>query len=81
MFNPHYEDMKFMTEDEFLNKFPEFVCPATGGRLVYCVKRQSFISPIAKLAYPIKNKIPIMVAEEANPLSDEDVEEILKNSV
>ena len=44
------------------------VCPVTKGPLNYDTERQELISEKAKLAYPIKDGIPIMLAEEARPL-------------
>tara|TARA_Y100000588_G_C13618048_1_gene654154 strand:- start:178 stop:369 length:192 start_codon:yes stop_codon:yes gene_type:complete len=44
------------------------VCPVTKGPLNYDKERQELISEKAKLAYPIKDGIPIMLAEEARPL-------------
>jgi uncharacterized protein YbaR (Trm112 family) len=46
------------------------VCPLTKGRLDYDVERQELISRQAKLAYPIRDGTPIMLAEEARPLTD-----------
>ncbi|HZB37990.1 MAG TPA: Trm112 family protein [Beijerinckiaceae bacterium] len=46
------------------------VCPLTKGRLDYDVERQELISRQAKLAYPIRDGIPIMLPEEARPLTD-----------
>jgi uncharacterized protein len=44
------------------------VCPLTKGRLEYDAERQELISRSAKLAYPIRDGIPIMLPEEARPL-------------
>ena len=44
------------------------VCPLTKGRLDYDAERQELISRAAKLAYPIRDGIPIMLPEEARPL-------------
>ena len=44
------------------------VCPLTKGRLEYDAERQELISRQAKLAYPIRDGIPIMLPEEARPL-------------
>lgn len=41
------------------------VCPLTKGRLEFDSERQELISPTAKLAYPIRDGIPIMLPEEA----------------
>jgi len=44
------------------------VCPLTKGPLEYDRKRQELISRAAKLAYPIRDGIPIMLPEEARKL-------------
>jgi len=44
------------------------VCPVTKTPLVYDEAAQELISNSAKLAYPIKNGIPILIAEEARSL-------------
>jgi len=41
------------------------VCPLTKGPLEYDAARQELISRSAKLAYPIRDGIPIMLPEEA----------------
>ena len=46
------------------------VCPLTKGTLEYDAGRQELISRSAKLAYPIRDGIPIMLPEEARPLTD-----------
>jgi uncharacterized protein YbaR (Trm112 family) len=50
-------------------KLLEFlVCPVTRGPLEYDAEKQELISRSAKLAYPIRDGIPIMLAEEARKL-------------
>jgi uncharacterized protein YbaR (Trm112 family) len=44
------------------------VCPLTKGPLEFDAARQELISRAAKLAYPIRDGIPIMLPEEARPL-------------
>jgi uncharacterized protein len=44
------------------------VCPLTKETLEYDSARQELISRRAKLAYPIRDGIPIMLPEEARPL-------------
>ena len=44
------------------------VCPVTKGPLEYDSTRQELISRAAKLAYPIRDGIPIMLPEEARRL-------------
>ncbi|MBZ6075628.1 Trm112 family protein [Microvirga puerhi] len=46
------------------------VCPLTKESLDYDAVRQELISRQAKLAYPIRDGIPIMLPEEARPLTD-----------
>jgi uncharacterized protein len=44
------------------------VCPVTKTTLEYDAVRQELISRSAKLAYPIRDGIPIMLPEEARPI-------------
>ena len=44
------------------------VCPLTKGPLEFDAARQELISRSAKLAYPIRDGIPIMLPDEARPL-------------
>lgn len=44
------------------------VCPVTQGRLSYDAARQELVSATARLAFPIRNGIPIMLAGEAREI-------------
>jgi uncharacterized protein YbaR (Trm112 family) len=44
------------------------VCPVTKGPLEYDREKQELISRSAKLAYPIRDGIPIMLPEEARSI-------------
>jgi uncharacterized protein YbaR (Trm112 family) len=44
------------------------VCPVTKGPLVYDREKQELISKSARLAYPIRDGIPVMLEEEARRL-------------
>lgn len=44
------------------------VCPLTKGPLVYDRQRQELVSEKARLAYPVRDGIPIMLVEEARSL-------------
>ncbi len=46
------------------------VCPLTRATLSYDAKRQELISRATKLAYPIRDGIPIMLPEEARRLEE-----------
>ncbi|WP_336288093.1 MULTISPECIES: Trm112 family protein [unclassified Bartonella] len=50
------------------------VCPMTGGTLSLNQKTQELISLKAKLAYPIRSGVPIMLASEARPLRHNEKE-------
>jgi len=44
------------------------VCPLTNGRLSYDAERQELVSKAAHLAFPIRNGIPIMLADQAREI-------------
>ncbi|VAV89227.1 FIG002473: Protein YcaR in KDO2-Lipid A biosynthesis cluster [hydrothermal vent metagenome] len=44
------------------------VCPLTHGPLVYDRKKSELVSKKAKLAYPIRDGVPIMLVDEAREL-------------
>ncbi len=46
------------------------VCPVTHGPLEYDRDRGELISRKAKLAYPIRDGVPIMLPEEARDLTE-----------
>jgi len=46
------------------------VCPLTKGPLSYDAERQELVSRQAKLAYPIRDGIPILLIDEARKLDD-----------
>ena len=48
------------------------VCPVTKQTLEYDAERQELISRAARLAYPIRDGIPIMLADEARQLGDDE---------
>ena len=55
-----------MSEMTFDPKMIEaLVCPQTQTRLDYNAARQELVSVAAKLAYPIRNCIPVMLVDEA----------------
>lgn len=46
------------------------VCPLTRGPLTYDREAQELISEHAKKAFPIRDGVPILLAEEARDLTD-----------
>lgn len=46
------------------------VCPLTKGRLSYDRERSELVSERAKLAYPIRDGVPIMLISEARRIED-----------
>ncbi|TAG34283.1 MAG: Trm112 family protein [Polaromonas sp.] len=49
------------------------VCPVTKGPLSYDRERQELVSRSARLAYPVKDGLPVMLEAQARPLSDEEL--------
>ena len=50
------------------------VCPVTKGPLIYDREKQELISKSARLAYPIRDGIPVMLEEEARKLTPAEYE-------
>ncbi|NBS09014.1 MAG: Trm112 family protein [Betaproteobacteria bacterium] len=50
------------------------VCPVTKGPLEYVRERQELLSRSARLAYPVRDGIPIMLETQARALTDEECE-------
>ena len=48
------------------------VCPVSKTRLEYDRAGQRLISRAAGLAYPVRDGIPIMLPDEAQPLTEDD---------
>ncbi|MBO9645579.1 MULTISPECIES: Trm112 family protein [Pseudacidovorax] len=49
------------------------VCPVTKGPLQWDAARQELWSRSARLAYPVRDGIPVMLENEARPLTDEEL--------
>ena len=50
------------------------VCPVTKGPLIYDRERGELVSRSARLAYPIRDGIPVLLEDEARKLTPEEVE-------
>ena len=60
------------TETEFDRRMLEaLVCPLTHGTLEYDAEKSELISKSAKLAFPIRAGIPVMLVDEARALDDD----------
>jgi uncharacterized protein YbaR (Trm112 family) len=49
------------------------VCPVTKGPLDYDREHQELISRSARLAYPVRDGIPVLLENEARTLTDEEL--------
>ena len=49
------------------------VCPVTKGPLEYNREKQELVSRSARLAYPVRDGIPVMLENEARVLGDEEL--------
>jgi len=54
------------------------VCPVTKGPLIYDKDNQELLCTSSRLAYPIRDGIPVMLSDEARHLTFEDVEALKK---
>jgi uncharacterized protein YbaR (Trm112 family) len=51
------------------------VCPVAKAPLVYKEDREELVCYASRLAYPVRDGIPVMLEDEARTLSPEEVEE------
>ena len=51
-------------------------CPVTKSPLIYVKDKQELISKAAKLAFPIRDGIPVMLEEDARVLTQEELEQL-----
>jgi uncharacterized protein YbaR (Trm112 family) len=51
------------------------VCPVTKGPLIYDKERAELISVAGRLAYPIRDGIPVMLEDEARQLGEDEAEQ------
>lgn len=52
------------------------VCPVTKGPLSYDQERQELISRSARLAYPVRDGMPVLLEHEARTLTDDEIEQL-----
>jgi hypothetical protein len=51
-------------------------CPICKGKLIFQKSTSELICKIDKLAFPIKEGIPVMLEEEARTISEQDLRKI-----
>jgi uncharacterized protein len=51
------------------------VCPVTKGPLVWDREKQELVSKSARLAYPVRDGIPVMLEDEARRLEPAEYED------
>ncbi|MBT3347923.1 MAG: Trm112 family protein [Thiotrichales bacterium] len=51
------------------------VCPLCKGKLVYDKPKQELVCRADRLAYPIRDDIPVMLEDEARTIATEDLPE------
>lgn len=49
------------------------VCPVTKGHLEYDREKKELLSRSARLAYPVRDGIPVLLENEARPMTDEEL--------
>lgn len=49
------------------------VCPVTKGPLVFDRTKQELVSRSARLAYPVRDGMPVMLESEARVLTDDEL--------
>jgi uncharacterized protein YbaR (Trm112 family) len=52
------------------------VCPVTKGSLIYQRDTNELISRSARLAYPVRDGIPVMLELEARTLTDDELDKL-----
>lgn len=50
------------------------VCPVTKGPLTWDAEKKELVSRSARLAYPVRDGIPVLLENEARTLTDEELE-------
>tara|TARA_B100000575_G_C22622772_1_gene386253 strand:- start:326 stop:538 length:213 start_codon:yes stop_codon:yes gene_type:complete len=62
-------DMSSNKENEFNTNLTRLlVCPISGGALYYDENENYLISKVAKIKFPVRDGVPILLASESKPL-------------
>lgn len=49
------------------------VCPVSKAALRYDRQRQELVCTVSRLAYPVRDGVPVLLEEEARPLSEDEL--------
>lgn len=56
-------------------KFLELLaCPLTKGSLIWDAERSELVSRLAKIAYPVRDGIPVLLPSEARTLDEDEMQ-------
>ena len=62
-------DMSNKKESEFNSNLTRLlVCPISGGALYYDKNENYLISKVAKIKFPVRDGVPILLASESKPI-------------
>jgi uncharacterized protein YbaR (Trm112 family) len=50
------------------------VCPQTGSPLMYDGSKDELVSLLGRCAYPVRDGLPVMLAEQARALTEQELE-------
>ena len=65
-------DMSNKKKNEFNTNLTRLlVCPISGGALYYDKNEKCLISRVAKIKFPVRNGVPILLASESKPISSD----------
>ena len=60
------------TENDFNTSLTRLlVCPISGGALYYDQNEKYLVSKVAKLKFPVRDGVPILIATESKPISND----------
>lgn len=51
------------------------VCPVSKAPLFWYPERQELVCKVSRLAYPVRDGVPVMLASEARELSEDELEQ------
>lgn len=52
------------------------VCPVTKAPLTWDARKQELLCKASRLAYPVRDGIPVMLEDQARPLTDEELAQL-----